>query len=214
MIVGALRREGTAVRNALAVLETDGTVAATYDKHHLVPFGEYLPLPDLFETLGLSALAQNAGRLSRGTAPQRIEVDGLPPFQPLICYEAIFPHEILKGADRPDWLLQLTNDAWFGTFSGPFQHLTQAQFRAVEYGLPVVRAANTGISAVIDPYGRLVAFLSLGEQNAIDALLPAPLPATVYARTGDLPVILLSLIGLLVGVALARAGANAQRAVG
>ena len=117
--------------------------------------------------------------------------------QPLICYEAIFPHEILRGQDRPDWLLQITNDAWFGEFAGPEQHLQQARARTIEFGLPLVRVANTGISAVIDAYGIPVANLSLGEAGALDTLLPAPIEETPYAQFGDAPwIVLPSLVWL------------------
>lgn len=210
VIIGARRVEetaqGTRWFNTLALLNADGTTAMTYDKHHLVPFGEYLPFPAFWERFGLSALAQNAGRFAAGDGPRRLSPLGLPSFQPLICYEAIFPDEILAGESRPDWLLQITNDAWFGTFSGPYQHLAQARFRAVENGLPVVRAANTGVSAVIDPYGQIMADLPLNQDGVIDALLPAPLPPTPYARVGNLPFWLGSFIFLLSGVALAPFG--------
>lgn len=210
VIIGARRtmetEEGTRWYNALALLQTDGTDTMIYDKHHLVPFGEYLPFPAFWERFGLSALAQNAGRFASGQGPRRLSAAGLPSFQPLICYEAIFPDEILRGDDRPDWLLQITNDAWFGSFSGPFQHLAQARFRAVENGLPMVRAANTGVSAVIDPFGQVMAELPLDQPGVIDALLPAPLPPTPYSRVENLPFWLGSFIFLLFGVALARLG--------
>ena len=202
VILGALHRketpDGSTVLNTLAALDAEGAVGALYAKHHLVPFGEYLPFPGFFDRLGLRAIAQAAGRMEAGPGPELVRLDGIPPFQPLICYEAIFPHEVLTGENRPAWFLQITNDAWFGTFSGPYQHLTQARFRAVEQGLPLVRAANTGVSAVIDPYGQLVAFLELGEAGAVDALLPAALQPTVYARSGDWPWIAVSL-ALLIG---------------
>lgn len=188
VLMGALaRRADGAVVNGLYALGSDGGITGSYAKHHLVPFGEYLPFPGVFDALGLQALATHAGRLTRGSGPAAMEVGGLPPFQPLICYEAIFPGEILRGAARPDWLLHVTNDAWFGEVSGPYQHLAQARFRAVEQGLPVVRVANTGISTVIDPYGRTGAFLGLGEMGALDSVLPAPAEVTVYARFGDTP---------------------------
>lgn len=169
--------------NSLAVLGPDGTVLQTYDKHHLVPFGEYLPLRPLFDAIGLGGFV---GSFQPGPGPQRIASDGLPAFQPLICYEAIFPHEVLRGAQRPDWLLQITNDAWFGTWSGPYQHMAQARMRAIEQGLPLARSANTGVSAMIDPLGRVAAALPLGVDGFVDALLPAPLAPTPYARIGDL----------------------------
>ena len=190
--------------NAAALLARDGTVTARYDKHHLVPFGEYLPGAALARAVGLDAVAGLAGSFSAGPGPRRLEVPGLPPAQPLICYEAIFPHQILTGARRPGWLLQLTNDAWFGTWSGPYQHLAQARFRAIEQGLPMVRAANTGVSAVIDARGRVRAALALGTAGHLDAALPAALAPTPYARTGDMPALALAALLVLIGTAGAR----------
>ena len=118
-----------------------------------------------------------------------------PRFLPLVCYEIIFPGAVPRGGERPDWLLNLTNDGWFGTSSGPYQHLQQARVRAIEEGLPLVRAANTGISAVIDPLGRIVKSLPLGQEAVLDAQLPQPIEPTLYARMGD------GLIGMFLGIA-------------
>lgn len=171
--------------NSLALLAPDGTIQSLYDKSRLVPGGEYLPLQGLVARLGLSALT--GGSFTAGPGPAAIAVPLLPAFQPLICYEAIFP-EILHGiAPRPEWLLQVTNDAWFGLVSGPYQHLDQARFRAIEQGLPLARAANTGISAMVDARGRVVASLGLSETGVVDSPLPPALPPTPYARIGDLP---------------------------
>ncbi|MEM6745482.1 MAG: apolipoprotein N-acyltransferase, partial [Pseudomonadota bacterium] len=123
----------------------------------------------------------------RGPGPRTLRLPGLPPMAPLICYEAIFPHQMPSGDDRPDWIVQVTNDAWFGASAGPWQHFHQARMRAVEQGLPVVRSANTGISAIIDAHGRVVASLPLNEAGAVQAPLPPPLTPTFYARLGDLP---------------------------
>jgi apolipoprotein N-acyltransferase len=123
----------------------------------------------------------------------------VPPFSALICYEAIFPHEAVAGGRRPEWIVQLTNDAWFGTFAGPQQHYAQARIRAIEQGLPIVRAANTGISAVVDPYGREVESLPLDRYGKVDRKLPAPLPPTLYSRTGDLPALASVVILLFFG---------------
>lgn len=173
--------------NSLAVLGADGAPAAVYDKYRLVPFGEYIPLAPWVARLGIPALAPlTGGGFSAGDGPHRIEVPGIPPFLPLICYEAIFPQGLRAPEGRPDWLVQVTNDAWFGTVSGPYQHLAQARSRAIEQGLPLARAANTGISAVIDPLGRINASLALGEIGSVDAALPGSMPATLYSRTGDL----------------------------
>ena len=191
VILGAIRiaetEEGSRYFNALAVLGAGGEIEQIYDKAHLVPFGEYLPFPGFWERFGLRAIAQNAGRYASGPGPVRLSIDGIPPFQPLICYEAIFPDEILRGAQRPGWLLQITNDAWFGDFAGPEQHLSQARARSIEQGLPMVRVANTGISAVIDSFGSPVANLSLGETGALDSLLPDAIEPTLYAETGSAP---------------------------
>ena len=187
-VILGLRRQGEAIgwRNTLATIGPGGRITAAYDKHHLVPFGEYMPLSGLMVRLGLEGIASGfVGGFQSGPGPARLTVEGLPPFQPLICYEAIFPHEVLRGPARPGWLVQITNDAWFGTRSGPFQHIAQAQFRAIEQGLPLARSANTGISAMIDPLGRVMAALPLGIAGHIDAPLAAPLPPTPYARYGE-----------------------------
>lgn len=205
LITGALHvegpREAETWYNSLFVIAPDGAIAARYDKHHLVPFGEYLPLPWLLGLLGLEKFGLGGG-FGRGPGPQTLKLPGLPAFSPLICYEAIFPHQVVGGA-RPDWLLQITNDAWFGNFAGPQQHLAQARIRAIEQGLPLVRAANTGISAVIGPYGRIRHALGLGQSGYIDARLPGKLPPTVYGRTGDWPVYVLIIL-LLGGLAWRR----------
>ena len=172
--------------NSLAVLEPDGTVAATYDKHHLVPFGEYIPRAGLVARLGLPGLTTlTSGGFSAGDGPHLVAVAGLPPFLPLICYEAIFPGALAAPEGRAEWLVQVTNDAWFGEAAGPYQHFAQARVRAIEQGLPLARAANTGISAMVDPFGRVVGSLPLNETGYIDALLPGSLPPTLYVRFGD-----------------------------
>ena len=201
LITGAVRRGGDPGNarfwNAAHVITADGRIVASYDKAHLVPFGEYVPLRGI---LPLDKLAPGQGDFSAGAGRQTIAIPGLPPFSPLICYEAIFPGAVARQDARPGWLLNLTNDAWFGTFAGPQQHFAIAATRAVEEGLPLVRAANTGISAVIDPYGRPVAMLGLGVEGVIDSGLPLALPTlTPYARWGNaLPAGLLGLVALLV----------------
>jgi apolipoprotein N-acyltransferase len=131
-------------------------------------------------------VAHGAIDYSPGPGPRTLRLPGLPPVSPLICYEAIFPGAVVDRADRPHWLLNLTNDAWFGSSAGPHQHLAIARVRAIEEGMALVRAANTGISAVVDPYGRVTARLGIGKRGVIDSALPAPLPeATLYARVGD-----------------------------
>ena len=175
-------------RNAMALLTGPrGDVALTYDKHHLVPFGEYLPLPAVARALGIGPLAaQLAGTYRPGDGPLTFDLPGVGTVMPLICYEAIFP-QYLRGVERPRLLLHLTNDAWFGSGAGPRQHLALARLRAAESGLPLMRAANTGISAVIDARGRVTDALPLNEAGALDVAVPAALPPTPYARTGDLP---------------------------
>jgi len=186
--------------NSLAVLDQGGEVLAQYDKHHLVPFGEYIPFSDFFLQFGITSLAgQSLSGFSPGAGPTLINDTPVPPFIPLICYEIIFPDEIRRPV-RPEWLAHLTNDAWFGAFSGPYQHLAQTRIRAIEFGLPVARAANTGISAMIDPMGRVTAALPLNEEGYLDAALPVALPPTLYVRTGDWPSMLaaLALFGICV----------------
>jgi apolipoprotein N-acyltransferase len=191
LVLGIRRMEGGRWYNALAVLGPDGTAAATYDKHHLVPFGEYIPFAGTVARLGLPGLAPlTRGGFSAGDGPHLVAAEGLPPFLPLICYEAIFPGALQAPEGRAEWLVQVTNDAWFGTASGPYQHFAQARVRAIEQGLPLARAANTGISAVVDPFGRVVASLGLDQAGYIDAVLPAPLPATPYVRFGDAPALI------------------------
>jgi apolipoprotein N-acyltransferase len=171
--------------NTLFVIDHAGAVVARYDKRDLVPFGEFLPLRDLLSRIGLEKLTHGSIDFQSGPGRRTISLPGLPPLSPLICYEAIFAGSVVDSAARPDWLLNVTNDAWFGRSSGPYQHLTMARMRAIEEGLPLVRSANSGISAVIDPWGRTQAELGLGETGALDATLPRPLPQpTLFARIG------------------------------
>lgn len=196
--LGVQRRDGARYFNSLALLEGDaGALRAVYDKHHLVPFGEYVPLVEalLGEGYGGLAARQLAG-YSKGAGPELMDFGAAGQVLPLICYEAVFPRH-LRATARPDWVLQATNDAWFGQISGPFQHLAQARFRAIEMGLPVVRAANTGVSAVIDARGRMQASLGLGQAAVLDAPLPAADAPTVFARWGEAP--LAVLLTLLLG---------------
>lgn len=202
VLTGAVRAVSSADRefevwNSLHALDGAGDIIATYDKFHLVPFGEYTPFRDI---LKIAKLTQGDTDFSAGPGPQSLTVAGLPPVSPLICYEAIFPGNVLRSDARPSWLLNVTNDAWYGISSGPHQHFQQARLRAVEEGMPLVRVANTGISGVIGPYGRVQAALGLGKAGVLDAGLPAPLSTPpVYARWGDWPLLamlLISLIGL------------------
>jgi len=188
------------VYNSLIVVSDKGEILGSYDKVHLVPFGEYLPFQDLMESLGLLQLTGIRGGFSAGTGPRLLSIPGAPLARPLICYEIIFPDEVADNSQRPGWFLNVTNDAWFGTSAGPYQHFHQAQLRAVEQGLPVVRAANTGISAIIDPYGRVPGELGLKQEGVVDGLLPEALPTTKFVMWGrwiELAVLSLALVGYL-----------------
>jgi apolipoprotein N-acyltransferase len=201
LLAGAPRRSPPdgplRIWNSLLAIAPSGKVAKSYDKYHLVPFGEYLPLRGLLSRFGLDKLAAGAVDYSAGDGAALWRLPGLPALQPLICYEVIFPHEV--GRPRPQWLLNVTNDAWFGNGAGPVQHLDHARARAVELGLPLVRVANTGISAVIDPWGRVLRRLDLGVSGIIDAALPRALETpTPYARVREywlaLPALLLVIL--------------------
>jgi len=159
-----------------------GDILASYDKSHLVPFGEFVPLRSV---LPINKITPGTIDFSAGPGPRTIALAGVPPFSPLICYEAIFPGAAVDENDRPDWLLNITNDAWYGYTSGPFQHFAIARTRAVEEGLPLVRNGNNGISGVVDPYGRIVRKFALDGVGVLDAPLPAKLPPTLYAQIGD-----------------------------
>ncbi len=187
--------------NAMLTVMPGGRFGPQYNKHHLVPFGEYLPFEPVMEALGLAQFA-NRGGFAAGPGPQTLDIGSLPSVSPLICYEAIFPYEVV-GAERPKWMVQLTNDGWFGDFAGPQQHYAQARFRAVEQGLPLIRAANTGISAIVDPYGREVVSIELHNYDHIDAKLPAEIEPTLYSRFGDWPAFFLIAITLFLGFFLA-----------
>src|SRR5712692_10214098 len=177
----------TRAYNSIYAIDHDGRVLSIYDKLHLVPFGEYLPYQDWMEKLGFVQLTKVQGGFIPGARRRPMEFPNAPRALPLICYEAIFPGDVASRGDRPGWIVNLTNDGWFGISTGPYQHLQQARLRAIEQGLPVVRAANTGISAVIDPLGRIVARLGLGVEGVLDSSLPSALPPTIYARSGDIP---------------------------
>jgi len=188
--------------NSLLAIAGDGSVIAAYDKAHLVPFGEYMPLRSL---LPFEKLTEGTIDFSAGPGRRTLSLAGLPPFSPLICYEIIFPGAVVGDGPRPAWLLNVTNDAWFGESIGPYQHFAMARVRAVEEGLPLVRAASTGISAVVDGYGRVVARLGLNETGVVDAPLPQALDGpTPYARLRDLPLLGLLAAGLIGGLATRR----------
>lgn len=173
----AFRRDESALR-----------VGGYYDKFRLVPFGEFMPLGSIAGRLGIRSLVHMEDDFTAGPPPRPLVVDGVPAVQPLICYEALFPG-LAAGGKRPAWILNISNDAWFGRTSGPWQHLNIASYRAIEQGLPIVRATPTGVSAVIDAQGRIVRgrMLGLGAYGVIDARLPPPAPPTLYSRLGDWP---------------------------
>lgn len=188
--------------NAIQVVNDEGVITGSYDKVHLVPFGEYLPaiFASLIRSVGLSEFVSVPGGFAAGARHAPMTIRGLPPVAPLICYEVIFPAEAVPGqGPRPGLMLNLTNDGWFGQTSGPYQHLAQARLRAIEEGLPLVRVANTGVSAVIDGHGRVIASLPLGTQGVLDAGLPRAQPITPYGRFGDL----IMAAGMLLMLALA-----------
>jgi apolipoprotein N-acyltransferase len=197
--------------NSLIAFGAGGRAVAIYDKIHLVPFGEYLPLSRWLDAIGLEPLTRRRGGFNTGPSP-RPPMSVLPdlPFAPLICYEAIFPGAVVQGR-RPTFLVNVTNDGWFGNTTGPRQHLHQSRVRAVEEGLPLLRVANNGISAVIDAQGRVLARLDLDVVGVIDTRLPTALPVPLYGRFGDLAFALMLLAGLAVLVAV---GARQGRAGG
>jgi apolipoprotein N-acyltransferase len=197
------------VYNAVQIVDTHGTIVASADKVHLVPFGEYLPFQSALEAVGLEQLTRVQGGFSAGTRRRVLAVPGAPLALPLVCFEVIFPGEAVPDGPRPEWMVNLTNDGWFGDTAGPYQHLAQARLRAIEEGMPVVRAANTGISGVIDPLGRVLARLDLGREGSLDADLPRPIAAPLYAQLSDAIPLGLWCAGLLIVFFTRRAQQNA-----
>ena len=205
VIAGIQRVEGAQAWNTMALLK-GGVVAQSYDKVHLVPFGEYIPYGDLlYQWFGLRAFASQVGNgYSAGEGPAVMDLGALGKILPLICYEAVFPQDVAAAPERADWILQITNDAWFGRLTGPWQHFAQARLRAIEQGLPLVRVANTGITAVVDAKGRVVQELDFGVAAYLDVpAIPGALPPTLYARSGEIPVLLL-LAALALGLIATR----------
>jgi apolipoprotein N-acyltransferase len=205
LLTGAVRRTiaddgGPALLNSLVALDDAGEITAAYDKIQLVPFGEYQPFRRLLADL--PKLTVGTVDFIPGPPRQPMRVAGLPPLWPLICYEAIFPTTLPAQGPTPGWILTVTNDAWFGTSWGPYQHALAARLRAIELGLPLVRAANSGISLVTDAMGRERARLPMATEGVLDLPLPAPLAGgTLYARFGDLPFAIG--VAALAGLALA-----------
>jgi apolipoprotein N-acyltransferase len=196
------------VYNSAMTLGGDGQVKSFYDKIHLVPFGEYLPAQQLLQALGFENLTRTSGGLALGKAPRELmRIIGLPPVAMLICYEASFPDEVVQGTERPGLLINLTNDAWFGNTTGPYQHFHQTRLRAVEQGVAMVRSANTGISAIVDPMGRTLSRLALNEVGVIDGAMPIAVNAPYYARFGGI----IELMGVLIMLAYLGASAAWRR---
>jgi apolipoprotein N-acyltransferase len=204
LVTGAIRAASSAsatdprAYNSVYVIDPDGSIRGIYDKVHLVPFGEYLPFQRLLEQLGLMQLTKVVGGFLSGDRRRAMDVSGAPKMLPLICYEAIFPGAAVPRGERPGWLVNVTNDGWFGISSGPYQHFQQARILAITEGLPLVRAANTGISAVIDPVGRIVNALPLGVEGVVDARLPAAIEPTIAMAYGNYFLILVLAVSLMV----------------
>jgi len=201
LITGAARREDGGGRppryfNSIEIVSRDGLSGERYDKQHLVPFGEYMPFASLLERAHITQMVDIPGGFEPGAGRRILHVPGLPDAMPLICYEAIFPIELgdlFTGAERPGWLLNVTDDVWFGMTPGPYQHYAQARLRAIELGLPLVRDANSGISAVVDGLGREIAVAPLGVEGVLDAGLPVPLPPTWQSRFGSAGALMIAL---------------------
>jgi apolipoprotein N-acyltransferase len=202
LMTGATRvaREGDKLSfyNSLFMFPAGGGPAKVYDKFHLVPFGEYVPFANILNHIGVTKLTAGQEGFSFGDSPHTYQLAGLPAVTPLICYEIIFPNAVTPnqkgGGQRPGWFVNVTDDSWFGPWAGPYQHLIIARARAIEEALPVARAANTGISAVIDPYGRITGELGLGKMGVLDAGLPKAAEQSTYARYGDGMLLLLLLL--------------------
>lgn len=215
LVAGAARMEedrhaprGFKFYNSIATLDRTGLRAERYDKRHLVPFGEYLPMRGWLERLGVSQFVQAPGGFEAGAGASTLKIPGLPEAIALVCYEAIFPNEMWGARDgenrRAKWLLNLTDDAWFGSTAGPYQHFAQARLRAIELGLPLVRVANSGISAVVDARGHIVQATGLGVETVLDGVLPGALPPTWQARWGSVTFALMWACVLVLALALRR----------
>jgi apolipoprotein N-acyltransferase len=192
LITGLTRREpradGLAYFNSAAVIDgvnSEARVSQIYDKHHLVPFGEYIPFWNLVSNFNIAPLQRIGAGFEAGPPPTRLIVPGAPPAVVLICYEAIFPGMVPHSDGRPGWIVMVTNDAWFGGGTGPYQHYAMARYRAIEEGLPIARAASGGISAIVDAYGREVSATNARVPYA-EAQLPPALPETPFAQWGSI----------------------------
>jgi apolipoprotein N-acyltransferase len=200
LITGDLRGEPATgplaeIWNSMSAIDSNGRIVGTSDKFHLVPLGEYVPLREIFPFI--NKLTPGSMNFSPGPGPRTLHLPGLPPISPLICYEVIFPGAVVDPKDRPGLLVNITNDGWFGTSTGPSQHFATARFRAVEEGIPLLRAANTGISGVVDAYGRVQRRSAMIVEAVIDAPVPVALPATPFSRFGALALIPLLVIAVM-----------------
>jgi len=198
VIVGIQRSQDGQAFNSLAVLGADGTVSEVYDKHHLVPFGEYIPAMGFLSVLPFGSFVEEHGfGYTAGPGARLLDLGAYGKVLPLICYEAVFPQDVNATNETPDWILQITNDAWFGNWIGPYQHLAQARLRAVEQGRALVRVANTGVSGVIDSKGQVIAQLDLNTAGFLDTQVPLAEEETLYSRTGDWSILLVYLAALV-----------------
>ena len=199
VIVGVNREENGLYYNSFVHLERGGQIAGFYDKQHLVPFGEYIPGGDLLHQVGIRGFGSSyGGGFTAGSGQRTLNIPGIGAIRPLICYEGIFAEEVGGTDVRPAAMILITNDAWFGKDAGPFQHLAQARLRAIEQGLPMVRVANTGVSAMIDAQGRIRGKIALNTAGYLDVALPPAAPPTVYSRFGDWPLLALLILAMTV----------------
>lgn len=200
----------TFATNSVFVLDSAGRILFRYDKGHLVPFGEYLPFEGLMSRFGLGRLVEGSVAFKPGKGPATLKLPGLPSVGPAICYEIIFPADVADGFDRPSFLFNPSNDAWFGRW-GPPQHLAHARMRSIEEGLPIVRATTSGISAIIGPDGCILEEIPDRRSGRIDAPLPPPHPPTLFARAGNLaPLALAAIVTLATGASRRRRRASPE----
>ncbi len=206
--------EGTRIFNSLVAIDDQGQMQGIYDKTHLVPFGEYIPgfIRSIFYALGLNRMFTGGQDFSHGENGNVISFEGMPSVGVLICYEVIFPGKVVNSEDRPDWLLNITNDAWYGNSSGPRQHFLQTRVRSIEEGLPLIRSASTGISAIVDPYGRIVNQIDLDQRGVIRSELPSKLQdRTVYSILKEWTFACISVILIIVNIVLLRRNSTRTR---
>ena len=201
LLTGNNRRDQTGFYNSLILIDGGGVPIKAYDKQKLVPFGEYMPLAETMTKLGMEQISQLKLGFNHGLSSPDMMVPGLGVVRALICYEAIFPRLSATKSLRPNLLLNVTNDAWFGFSAGPYQHFAQARMRAVEQGLPMLRAANTGISAVIDPNGRVLERLEMGQRGVLDSPIPNFLEVTTFTRFQHWPAFVMILLSFLICMA-------------